>query len=176
MSGSWTCRDGEIGRRSGLKIRRGQKPCGGSIPPPGTSFKTLRPERGLLHLISGHRSRSQIAGTPSGHRFRAQRPRAPPLPVPWPRPPVAGSDFAAMQIELWLRPSRSIHVSGVAEKGKGGSVLGLRCHPCGEGTFAERVRRPRQRPSPGLPGAKPQREDSRPSHRSMFDKSGEWHT
>ncbi len=30
-------RDGEIGRRSGLKIRRGQKPCGGSIPPPGTS-------------------------------------------------------------------------------------------------------------------------------------------
>ena len=30
------CRDGEIGRRSGLKIRRGQKPCGGSIPPPGT--------------------------------------------------------------------------------------------------------------------------------------------
>ena len=31
-------RDGEIGRRSGLKIRRGQKPCGGSIPPPGTSY------------------------------------------------------------------------------------------------------------------------------------------
>jgi hypothetical protein len=29
-------RDGEIGRRSGLKIRRGHKPCGGSIPPPGT--------------------------------------------------------------------------------------------------------------------------------------------
>src|SRR5579871_84807 len=31
-------RDGEIGRRSGLKIRRGQKPCGGSIPPPGTTY------------------------------------------------------------------------------------------------------------------------------------------
>ena len=31
------CRDGEIGRRSGLKIRRAQKACGGSIPPPGTT-------------------------------------------------------------------------------------------------------------------------------------------
>ena len=31
-------RDGEIGRRSGLKIRRAQKACGGSIPPPGTSL------------------------------------------------------------------------------------------------------------------------------------------
>jgi hypothetical protein len=36
------CRDGGTGRRSGLKIRRGQ-PHGGSTPPPGTknSFKTI---------------------------------------------------------------------------------------------------------------------------------------
>ena len=33
-----SCRDGEIGRRSGLKIRRAQKACGGSIPPPGTNL------------------------------------------------------------------------------------------------------------------------------------------
>lgn len=32
------CRDGEIGRRRGLKIRRGQKSCGGSIPLPSPAI------------------------------------------------------------------------------------------------------------------------------------------
>jgi hypothetical protein len=39
LSTSMISRDGEIGRRSGLKIRRAQKACGGSIPPPGTKRK-----------------------------------------------------------------------------------------------------------------------------------------
>ena len=39
-------RDGEIGRRSGLKIRRAQKACGGSIPPPGTNLgRVVRPSK-----------------------------------------------------------------------------------------------------------------------------------
>ena len=40
----FSCRDGETGRRSGLKIRRGQKPCGGSIPPPGTTLTHINIE------------------------------------------------------------------------------------------------------------------------------------
>jgi hypothetical protein len=34
-------RDGGTGRRSGLKIRRGQ-PHGGSIPPPGTKIRSTK--------------------------------------------------------------------------------------------------------------------------------------
>src|SRR5215469_17557641 len=55
-------RDGEIGRRSGLKIRRGQKPCGGSIPPPGTSNpKYLRGFES--HLLSGFRHSPFLPGS-----------------------------------------------------------------------------------------------------------------
>lgn len=42
-------RDGGIGRRSGLKIRRGQ-PRGGSTPPPGTTLAYSEYERNHLSL------------------------------------------------------------------------------------------------------------------------------
>jgi hypothetical protein len=51
-------RDGEIGRRSGLKIRRAQKACGGSIPPPGTNLRRLvRPSKWSGAIAYGIRNR-----------------------------------------------------------------------------------------------------------------------
>src|SRR5438045_330501 len=49
-SGQLPGRDGETGRRSGLKIRRAQKACGGSIPPPGTTHTRINTE----HLDNSH--------------------------------------------------------------------------------------------------------------------------
>jgi hypothetical protein len=63
-------RDGEIGRRSGLKIRRGQKPCGGSIPPPGTiqpiHSRLVSTDSSRLPCI-GHRLRSGAILAISAH-------------------------------------------------------------------------------------------------------------
>jgi hypothetical protein len=61
-------RDGEIGRRSGLKIRRAQKACGGSIPLPGTNLgHFVRPSKSsgaiamaMLVLMAGGTEGNQI--------------------------------------------------------------------------------------------------------------------
>jgi hypothetical protein len=50
------CPDGEIGRRSGLKIRRPQG-CGGSSPPPGTNkIKDLDEIMPRQYSIRGYES------------------------------------------------------------------------------------------------------------------------
>src|SRR5215510_12409622 len=58
----WICsRDGGIGRRSGLKIRRAQKARGGSSPPLGT----IPWKRSLAQNASGFRLRAPASLTPA---------------------------------------------------------------------------------------------------------------
>ena len=64
-------RDGGTGRRSGLKIRRGQ-PHGGSTPPPGTIIKTFKINYLFHAVILCAQDRAQSVPKFSPHRHRSE--------------------------------------------------------------------------------------------------------